>query len=50
MKKYILLLLTACLSMAQAQEKIARDWIAAYQAWVPKYSHYLPKGRRERAD
>jgi hypothetical protein len=38
------------IDLAQAQEKIASDWIAAYQAWVPKYSHYLPKGRRERAD
>ena len=38
------------IDLAQAQEKIARDWTAAYQAWVPKYSHYLPKGRRERAD
>jgi len=38
------------IDLAQAQEKIARDWTAAYQAWVPKYSHYLPKGRREHAD
>ena len=38
------------IDLAQAQEKIARDWTAAYQAWIPKYSHYLPKGRRERAD
>ena len=38
------------IDLAQAQEKIARNWTAAYQAWVPKYSHYLPKGRRERAD
>ena len=38
------------IELAQAQEKIARDWTAAYQAWVPKYQHYLPKGRREFAD
>jgi hypothetical protein len=38
------------IDLAQAQEKIARDWTAAYQAWVPKYQHYLPKGRREFTD
>jgi hypothetical protein len=35
------------LSLAQAQERIARNWIEAYQAWVPSHQHYLPKGRRE---
>lgn len=38
------------IDLAQAQEKIAHDWTAAYQAWVPKYPHYLPKGRREFSD
>jgi hypothetical protein len=38
------------IDLAQAQEKISHDWTAAYQAWVPKYPHYLPKGRREFSD
>jgi hypothetical protein len=35
------------LNLAEAQQRIARNWIEAYQAWVPSHPHYLPKGRRE---
>jgi hypothetical protein len=35
------------LALAEAQQRIARNWIEAYQAWVPSHQHYLPKGRRD---
>ena len=38
------------ISLAEAQQRVARNWIEAYQAWVPKHQHYLPKGRRHDAD
>jgi hypothetical protein len=38
------------ISLADAQQRVARNWIEAYQAWVPKHQHYLPKGRRHDAD
>jgi hypothetical protein len=34
------------LPLAQAQQRIARNWIEAYQAWVPSHQHLLPRGRR----
>ncbi len=34
------------LSLAEAQNRIAHNWIEAYQAWVPKHPHLLPRGRR----
>jgi len=34
------------LPLAEAQQRIARNWIEAYQAWVPSHQHLLPKGRR----
>ena len=41
---------TGDISLAEAQQRVARNWIEAYQAWVPKHQHYLPKGRRHDAD
>ena len=38
------------LNLQEAQQRIAANWIEAYQAWVPSHLHLLPKGRRERAD
>jgi hypothetical protein len=38
------------LNLQEAQQRIAANWIEAYQAWVPSHFHLLPKGRRERAD
>jgi hypothetical protein len=35
------------LNLREAQQRIARDWIEAYRAWVPSHPHYLPKGRRD---
>ena len=35
------------IGLAEAQQRVARNWIEAYQAWVPSHQHYLPKGRRE---
>ncbi len=32
--------------LAEAQKRIARNWVEAYQAWVPSHRHYLPRGRR----
>ena len=34
------------LPLAEAQQRIARNWIEAYQAWVPSHQHLLPRGRR----
>jgi hypothetical protein len=34
------------LPLAEAQQRIARNWIEAYQAWVPSNQHLLPRGRR----
>jgi hypothetical protein len=34
------------LSLAEAQNRIAHNWIEAYQAWVPTHPHLLPRGRR----
>ncbi|NDC61216.1 MAG: hypothetical protein EBZ60_04260 [Betaproteobacteria bacterium] len=36
------------ISLEEAQQRIANNWIEAYQAWVPSYAHYLPRGRRVR--
>jgi hypothetical protein len=36
------------ISLEAAQARIARNWIEAYQAWVPTHAHYLPRGRRAR--
>ncbi len=38
------------LNLQEAQQRIAANWIEAYQAWVPSHRHLLPRGRRERAD
>ena len=38
------------IGLAEAQQRVARNWIEAYQAWVPSHQHYLPKGRRHEAD
>ena len=38
------------IGLAEAQQRVARNWIEAYQAWVPSHQHYLPKGRRHDAD
>jgi hypothetical protein len=38
------------LNLQEAQQRIAANWIEAYQAWVPSHQHLLPKGRREHAD
>ncbi len=37
------------IGLAEAQQRIARNWIEAYEAWVPTHPHYLPR-KRERAD
>jgi len=34
------------LPLALAQQRISRNWIEAYQAWVPSHQHLLPRGRR----
>jgi hypothetical protein len=34
------------LDLKEAQQRIAHNWIEAYQAWVPSHPHLLPKGRR----
>lgn len=34
------------LTLAEAQRRIAHNWIEAYQAWVPTHPHLLPRGRR----
>lgn len=34
------------LPLAEAQRRIANNWVEAYQAWVPKNQHLLPRGRR----
>ena len=34
------------LPLAEAQRRIAHNWIEAYQAWVPKHRYLLPRGRR----
>ena len=34
------------LDLKEAQQRIAHNWIDAYQAWVPSHLHLLPKGRR----
>ena len=37
------------IGLAEAQQRIARNWIEAYEAWVPTHPHYLPR-KREHAD
>ena len=34
------------LPLAEAQRRIAHNWIEAYQAWVPANQYLLPRGRR----
>jgi len=34
------------ITLLEAQQRIAKDWIEAYQAWVPTHQHFLPHKRR----
>jgi hypothetical protein len=34
------------LSLAEAQQRVAKNWVEAYQAWVPSRRHWLPTKRR----
>ena len=34
------------ISLHEAQQRMAKDWIEAYQAWVPTHQHLLPHKRR----
>ena len=34
------------ISLHEAQQRIAKDWIEAYQTWVPTHQHLLPHKRR----
>jgi hypothetical protein len=34
------------ISLHEAQNRIAQDWIEAYRAWVPTHQHLLPHKRR----
>lgn len=38
------------LSLQEAQQRVAHNWIQAYQDWVPTHSYYLPKNRRHSFD
>jgi len=38
------------LSLQEAQQRVAHNWIQAYQDWVPTHSYYLPKHRRHSFD
>jgi hypothetical protein len=33
-------------SLAEAQQRVAKNWVEAYQAWVPSRRHWLPTKRR----
>ena len=34
------------ISLREAQQRVASDWIQAYQEWVPSHRYLLPKHRR----
>jgi hypothetical protein len=34
------------LSLSEAQQRVAKNWVEAYQAWVPSRRHWLPTKRR----
>jgi hypothetical protein len=34
------------ITLLEAQQRMAKDWIEAYQAWVPTHPHLLPHKRR----
>ena len=34
------------ITLLEAQQRMAKDWIEAYQAWVPTHQHLLPHKRR----
>lgn len=38
------------LSLYEAQQRMARDWIQAYKDWVPSHRNLLPKHRRHSVD
>lgn len=38
------------ISLHEAQQRMARDWIQAYKDWVPSHRNLLPKHRRHSND
>ncbi|NBX61274.1 MAG: HNH endonuclease [Betaproteobacteria bacterium] len=34
------------IGLGEAQQRVARNWIEAYQAWVPSRRHWLPSKKR----
>lgn len=38
------------LTLPEAQQRIAHNWIEAYKAWVPSHQYLLPRGRRAQQD
>ena len=38
------------ISLQEAQQRVAHNWIQAYKEWVPSHSYLLPKHRRHSFD
>lgn len=38
------------ITLQEAQQRVAHNWIQAYKDWVPSHSYFLPKHRRNNLD